>query len=85
MARQNSRACPKYNGLSCAVQAAIELPAPAGTQGSGQSVVKSSLAEKKTPKLRARPVRRVEIGNALRKLGPIGTEDQKLLIESKAQ
>jgi hypothetical protein len=36
------------------IQAAMELAAPAGAQGSGQSVVKSSLAEKKTTKTRSK-------------------------------
>ena len=37
------------------IQAAMEQAAPAGAQGSGQSVVKSSPAEKKTAKTRPRP------------------------------
>ena len=37
------------------IQAAMERAAPAGTRGSGQSVVRSSLATTKTQKRRARP------------------------------
>jgi hypothetical protein len=37
------------------IQAAMERAAPAGTRGTGQTAVKSSLADRKTAKKRARP------------------------------